>query len=88
MEKIKNKIYDKIDEFKLKADSLQTAITNKAFDVNLLKAIQKDFHIIIEQNNDIVLGLSYIFKILEMICKKENIEIPIYIKNHFIIENE
>lgn len=94
--KINEKIKDKLEEVKLKGEALQTMVTNKAFDGNLLKAIQKDFHHLIDQQNDLILGEVYLFQMLEKITYAlnnskaifESITIPEHIKKHFTIEND
>ena len=82
---INEKIKDKIDEVKFKADSVITSVTNKAFDMNLLKAIKKDFETIIEQENEIIKSQVFLFQILKILCEQNKISIPQYIKNHFRI---
>ena len=80
------KIADKIEEAKIKIDSLTSTVTNKAFDMNLLKAIQKDFGTIIDLINQNIKSEIYIFNVLEYICDYHEIEIEDHIKKHFRIE--
>jgi len=79
-------IKDKIEEVKSKSDAVINAVTNKAFDVNLLKAIGKDFDFIIQQQNDIIKGEVFLFQLLKPLIEKEGISIPNHIKKHFTIE--
>jgi len=80
---LKEVISEKAEEVKIKSDMLISGITNKAFDINLLKAIKKDFYFIIEQQNDLIKGEIFLFQVLKMICEEKNISIPQHIKNHF-----
>ena len=82
----KDKITDKVQEVKIKSDAIIESVTNKVFDVNLLKAIKKDFDFIIEQQNDIIKANVFLYQILKMFCEEKKIEIPQHIKNHFRLE--
>lgn len=85
--KIQEKFIKKqLEKLKNKSNLMTSTITGKLFDNNLLTALQSDFHKIIDLTNQNILSDLYIYQILKLICEKENIIIPDYIKNHFRLE--
>lgn len=76
----------RINEMKQKSDLALDTVTSKVFDMNLLTAIKTDFSNIIDKMNTIIISETYLFKILEKICIKANIEISQDIKDFFILK--
>lgn len=54
----------------------------------ILKALREDLNRLFEQNNDIVLGLTFLYQIIEKANQEKDlrITIPEHIKKHFRIE--